>query len=148
MMVESTEREARILVADDDPVILRFIRRLLSSRFDIHTAPDGPSALGLADRLSFHLAVLDVQMPGCSGVEVARHLLLLPVPPAVVLVSAVFADPRWSAELSVPRGVFSCLAKPYEPSELLDLVERALRHHDRTVENVESKLSTTPGTIP
>jgi CheY-like chemotaxis protein len=123
----------RILVADDEPQILRMMCRVLSPHYDVHTAADGLEALALADRVVFDLAVLDVQMPGCSGIEVARQLLGRLGSPSVLLASGVFADPDDSRDLAVPDGVFACLAKPFDPGELLDLLDRAARDRQREV---------------
>ncbi len=115
-------------MVDDDPMIRRLACRILRGRFEIHLASDGPSALALAERVPFHVAVLDVHMPGCSGVEVARRLLRLPRRPAVLLVSSIFSGACDMAELDIPEGVFACLGKPYDPRSLRDLVSRALAH--------------------
>jgi DNA-binding NarL/FixJ family response regulator len=65
----------RLLVADDLPPVLATIVALLEDSFDIVAkATDGPSALDAISRLKPDLAVLDISMPGMSGIEVAAEL--------------------------------------------------------------------------
>jgi CheY-like chemotaxis protein len=65
----------RVLVADDLPPVLATIVTLLEDSFDVvATVPDGASALDAWFRLKPDLAVLDISMPGMSGIEVAAEL--------------------------------------------------------------------------
>jgi DNA-binding response OmpR family regulator len=66
---------ASILVVDDEPPIRDLLTKFLSSRgFHVHAAQDGPTALALAERERPKLIVLDIHMPGMTGVEVLRKL--------------------------------------------------------------------------
>jgi DNA-binding NarL/FixJ family response regulator len=74
----------RIIVADDSPQFLDKLRSSLALEFDIvATAMDGKTALELILRHQLDLAVLDLNMPGLNGIEVAselaKSLLNLPV---------------------------------------------------------------------
>jgi DNA-binding NarL/FixJ family response regulator len=65
----------RVLVADDLPAVLSAVVALLEGSFDVvRMACDGPTALQAALTLEPDLAVLDISMPGMSGIEVAREL--------------------------------------------------------------------------
>lgn len=58
----------RILVADDDPAIVNILKTSLEQAgYRVETAGDGNSACALASAQRFHLIVMDVMMPGCSG---------------------------------------------------------------------------------
>ena len=64
-----------ILIADDERQICEMLTKFLTSRgFRVHTAQDGPSALALAELEHPQLIVLDIHMPGMSGIEVLRKL--------------------------------------------------------------------------
>ena len=70
-----TQNGRTILVADDERQICEMLAKFLTSRgFRVHTAQDGPSALALAELERPQLIVLDIHMPGMSGVEVLRRL--------------------------------------------------------------------------
>src|SRR5690554_359280 len=74
-MAEAAERTAprgRILVADDEPHIRRILTTLLeAASFDVDSVSDGPSALEhLAGETVYDLVLLDIMMPGATGLEV------------------------------------------------------------------------------
>ena len=68
------QRTARILVVDDEETIRLTLATLLQRRgYTVTVATDGAEALALIERQSFDLLLLDLIMPGQSGLEVARH---------------------------------------------------------------------------
>lgn len=65
----------RILIADDEPRLLHIVAMYLTMEgFDVSCAPDGDVALSLLENETFDLAILDVMMPGCDGIEVCRRV--------------------------------------------------------------------------
>jgi DNA-binding response OmpR family regulator len=71
----ATLNSVSILVVDDEPPIRDLLTKFLSSRgFHVHAAQDGPTALALAERERPKLIVLDIDMPGMTGIEVLRKL--------------------------------------------------------------------------
>ena len=67
----------RILLADDHTLVREGLRMVLDAQPDLQVvaeAGDGPEALRLALREDIHLAVVDVAMPGMTGLRVAREL--------------------------------------------------------------------------
>ncbi len=65
----------RVVVADDLPPVLSTVTKLLESTFDVvGMASDGPAALHLVQTIAPDLVVLDISMPGLSGIEVAKEL--------------------------------------------------------------------------
>lgn len=84
----------RVLVVDDEPLARLRLRSLLAAEPDVEVAGEADSADAAIAWLKGHTAellMLDVRMPGRSGVALASALRRLPVPPAVVFVSA-FAE--------------------------------------------------------
>lgn len=86
-------------------------------------AADGVQALELATRVRPDMVLLDIRMPGMDGLEVARHLALLPDPPAVVFTTAhdEYAMRAFEAE------AIGYLLKPVRKELLLTALERARR---------------------
>ena len=81
-------RRLRVLVADDDPdarASLRLVLTLLGH--EVTEADDGPSALAAARATRPHVALLDLAMPGGSGLEVARQLRQDPSRQGILLVA-------------------------------------------------------------
>jgi DNA-binding response OmpR family regulator len=116
-----------VLVADDDADILALVTfRLERSGCRVLRAADGTQALDLARQLKPDLAVLDVMMPGLSGLEVARALREdertreLPV----ILLTARVRDS--DVEAGLEAGATSYVRKPFSPRELWSHVEALL----------------------
>ena len=67
--------EVKILVVDDEPDILEFIRyNLQKEGFQVVTAKDGLEGLEMAKKENPHLIILDIMMPDMDGIEVCREL--------------------------------------------------------------------------
>jgi two-component system response regulator MprA len=65
----------RVLVVEDDPPVRRMLQRSLAAEgFDVRAAADGGAALAMAADSAPDLVVLDVSMPGLSGIDVCRRL--------------------------------------------------------------------------
>jgi len=85
----------RVLLVDDHQIVREGVKALLQSsplqdgrRLEVvGEAGDGAAATELCQRTRPDVAVIDVSLPGISGIEVARKLRRLPVPPAVVMLS-------------------------------------------------------------
>jgi DNA-binding response OmpR family regulator len=118
---------ALILVADDDPVIVRLLQvNFKLEGYDVETAAHGEEALSKARDLQPALILLDVMMPGVDGWEVARRLKdaddTKDIPVFFLSARAQEEDRRRGMEL----GVTEYVTKPFDPGELVGLVERCL----------------------
>ena len=118
---------ARILVADDDPVIVRLLQvNFKLEGYDVETAAHGEEALQKARDLQPALILLDVMMPGVDGWEVARRLkaedATKNIPVFFLSARAQEEDRRKGLEL----GVTDYVTKPFDPGELVGLVQRTL----------------------
>ena len=116
---------ATILVCDDDPSLRELVRAVLGPRYRFVEAADGAEALSLAREDRPDLIVLDVMLPGRSGIEVLEELrsdVDLTMIPVVVITA-------WShAELEAQvAGADRFVSKPFDPDELSSAVEELLR---------------------
>ncbi len=116
-----------ILVADDDDDIRALVTlRLRRFGFEVVTAADGEQALALVRDRAPDLAILDVTMPGLTGLEVTRALRAdeqtrgIPV----LLLTARVQDADLAAGLEA--GATGYVRKPFQPAELLARIEEAL----------------------
>lgn len=118
----------RILVVDDDPDILQFVRMNLELEgFDTRTAESGKEGLAMAKEQPPDLVLLDVMMPGMDGLTVLKHLRTNPATancPVIILTAKVLADDRVRA---LDLGADDYVAKPFELTELLARVRSVLR---------------------
>jgi two-component system, OmpR family, KDP operon response regulator KdpE len=110
----------RVLIADDDEKIIRFVSlNLRSAGYDVITASNGEIALKLWEAEKPDILVLDIIMPVVNGFEVLKKIRAAsPVP--VIICSA-----RTSLREDVLRlGANDFLGKPFIPSELVNKVNR------------------------
>ena len=103
-----------VLVVDDEPGILRFVKAaLVSEGFDVVATGDGRKALDIANSGEPDIMVLDIYMEPMSGFDVLRELRTFSHLP-VVAISAR----REAAEMAMKEGANGCVAKPFAPGEL------------------------------
>lgn len=134
-------RPTRILAVDDDRVMLDALARgLRKAGYEVLEATSGEQALQMAIDQRPDLAILDMRMPGMSGLELARELReQAPVP---ILFASVHGDEaivRSAADI----GALGYLVKPIEASQIVPTVEAALaRARDiRRLEESEVQLT-------
>ena len=118
--------EAHVLVVDDEPALLEIYKLWLSMKGCgcIYTAPDGEVALAMANKEPIDLLITDIRMPVMDGITLVRRFAQTGRPiPSVVFVSGFGdVDKREMYDL----GVEAFIAKPFDRSELLDVIEKAL----------------------
>ena len=117
----------RILVVDDDPATLRFVRNTLTDTGYAPTvAADGEEALVLMKEHRPHLVLLDLVLPDADGIELMGDLLRIDDVP-VVFISVYGRDQVIARALE--RGASDYIVKPFSPTELVARVGAALRRH-------------------
>jgi len=114
----------RILIADDNPAVLRQFVSLLGKEFDIvATAFDGGSALEAIRRFKPDVAVLDLRMPVLDGIELTRALQKEPHCPAVVICSV--EDEQEFVEAAILAGALGYVSKTHVAKDLIAAVNFA-----------------------
>jgi CheY-like chemotaxis protein len=118
---------ATILVCDNEKPLRALVRATLdSSNYRLVEARDGNESLKLARSARPDVILLDVMMPGRSGLEVLRELRSDPTfaeTPVIMLTVRAQAADREAAEAA---GADCFLAKPFSPAELTALLEQLL----------------------
>lgn len=108
----------RVLIVDDEADIRRFMRHaLLAQGMTVDVAADGPAALRALDLATYDIVLLDVLMPGQSGLEVLPALLEKAPGLRVIMISALI-EPRTKVTC-LERGAVDYLAKPFVLAELV-----------------------------
>lgn len=121
----------KILVADDDRTTRHLVQGLLKKAgYDVSLAADGNEALDALGKQEFDLVMLDVWMPGLTGLDVlARMSKMLHAPPAIVMTTD---DTPETLLRAVREQAYDYVHKPVEPAPLLDLVQATLeRRRDK-----------------
>lgn len=120
MSEETTNGKSQILIADDDPAILRLVKAIVEKEgFVAVTVRDGREAFKLLNAGEpFAAAVFDVVMPYIQGTELVRHMQsekrLMKIP---VIVMTAEQNPRLSSD-SFAAGAVAFLPKPFTASQL------------------------------
>ena len=118
---------ARVVVADDDDDIRELVAfKLSNAGYDVSTARDGIEALAAIKDTAPSLAILDIMMPGLSGLDVARRLRdgEGPADCRVLLLTARARDSEVDAGFAA--GADDYVIKPFSPRELLRRVNALL----------------------
>ena len=118
-----------ILCADDDSIILGILRYILEGAgYRVVTAENGVEALDVARTKSVDLAILDIRMPGMSGIEVLKALRARDPDFYVIMVSSV---ENISITLdAMGQGALDYIVKPIDVFHLLVSVKKALELKD------------------
>ncbi len=114
-----------ILVVDDDARLRELLRKFLSDRgFRVTTAGNSAEAEARLGSLAFDMIVLDVMMPGETGIDLTRRLRQRNSVPILLLTARNESQDRIAG---LSSGADDYLAKPFEPDELLLRIQAILR---------------------
>ncbi|MEV5357109.1 response regulator [Streptomyces sp. NPDC052693] len=118
---------ATILVADDDEDIRDVVSfKLGNAHHTVVVAADGAEALRIASSRDLDLAVLDVRMPGLTGVEVCRRLRQDPATAALPVILLTAQSEEGDVEAGFAAGADDYIAKPFSPREVGSRVQALL----------------------
>jgi DNA-binding response OmpR family regulator len=116
---------SRILAVDDDPGVRELLNDFLSARgYTVETVADGPSALAAVQRNPPDLLLLDLMMPGMTGMDVLRRLHGSSQRMPVIVVTAVTEEEVGRTALS--SGAVDYITKPIDLAYLERAVSTAL----------------------
>jgi two-component system KDP operon response regulator KdpE len=117
--------EGRVLIVDDDPQIRRVMRTTLEAKGnEVHEAGSGEQALELARAEKYDLIILDINLPGKSGVETCREIRTLSTTPIIMLTVRDAGEDKIEA---LDAGAFDYVTKPFAMGELLARIRAVLR---------------------
>lgn len=122
----------RVLLADDQPMLLTSLRIVLESQPDITvvaTASDGHEAIAALNQHLVDIAVLDIRMPGCDGITAARTINQQANPPKILMLTTF--DSEELVRASLAAGAQGFLLKDADPDELAEGIR--LVHHGQSV---------------
>lgn len=118
----------RILIIEDDPHVCAFVKKGLSEEnYSVETCHDGKSGIDLFFNQSFDLLILDIMLPGISGLEVCSKIREKSNVPILMLTALGTAE---NVALGLNTGADDYLIKPFKFIELLARVKSLLRRSD------------------
>jgi two-component system response regulator MprA len=124
-VIDGHERQARVLIVEDDDDIAQVLQRSLRLEgYETRIAIDGEAALGAANDFVPDLVVLDLGLPKIDGMDVARRLRAADDVPILMLTAR---DALESRVEGLDAGADDYLVKPFERQELLARLRALLR---------------------
>jgi EAL domain-containing protein (putative c-di-GMP-specific phosphodiesterase class I) len=114
----------RVLLADDEPTLLRGMQRVLRSKgYTVIPAANGHDALALFNSQPFDVVITDISMPGCDGIELLRQLHAADSEVPVILITG---EPAIATAIkALEYGAFHYLTKPVDLNTLEEVVDKA-----------------------
>jgi len=118
-------RKGRLLIVDDERDTCANLKDIFEDLgYDVEVAYDGPSALKLVEQCRYDVALLDLKMPGMSGLEVYERMKKISSGTVAIVVTAYATTDTAKAVLDA--GAWKILSKPVNLTNLLPLVEQAV----------------------
>jgi DNA-binding response OmpR family regulator len=115
----------KILIIDDEPQLVESIAvRLKASGYVVQTASDGVNGINKFKEEPPDLVILDIMMPGLSGLNVLRELKQLNSRVPVIMLTA-YGTPQSAIE-ALKLGAYDHLSKPFNTEALLEMIKKAL----------------------
>ena len=134
-MAEKKSAPQSILVVDDELIVRESLTKWFrQDGYRVESAEDANHAIKLMSDGPWDLALLDIKMPGMSGLELQKRLKEIDKNTSVIMITA-FASVE-SAVQALKEGAFDYVTKPIDPDHLSHLVANALKHKNLVEENV------------
>jgi DNA-binding NtrC family response regulator len=129
---------ARILVVDDEDIVIKSCLRVLDGAgYQVEAVQDGREALRKVEEIPYDILILDIMMPGMDGLEVLRRVKETHPDVDVIMVTGLSQID--TAVQAMKLGAFDYISKPFEPDELILVVQRALERRLLLQENLSLK---------
>ncbi len=130
--------KGRILVADDEEIVIQSCLRVLSGGgFQVDAARDGLEALKAIDENGYDVLILDIKMPKMNGMEVLQRVKEAHPDIDVIMITGLHEIE--TAVQAMKLGAFDYLPKPFDPEELELVVARAFERRQLLQENISLK---------
>jgi DNA-binding NtrC family response regulator len=118
---------ASILIVDDEPIVREALRDwLVDAGYQVQTAETGEEGLRILRSQEISLVILDVRLPGQTGIRVLEEMKGMK-PDIKAIVITAYASPEMRDE-AMKLGALQYLTKPIAPDKLEELVKKALSH--------------------
>lgn len=131
---------AKILIVEDEAKIARFVElELKYEGYEVEIANDGRSGLDKALHAGVDLVLLDIMLPGLSGIEVCRRVRMESQVPIIMLTAK---DDVTDKVAGLDMGADDYMTKPFAIEELLARIRVALNRHNKNTAEVKHDILT------
>lgn len=125
----------KILVIEDEPSVrLGISCSLEGAGYKIATLENGIEGISLLEKEDFDIVITDLRLPGADGIEVLKSIKKTSPDTGVIIITA-FADVKTAVE-SMREGAYDYISKPFDPEELLIVIDRFRKHRWLELENI------------
>src|SRR6266849_5294153 len=136
-------RRIRVLVVDDDNLLRKLvIEQLAKGDFDAAPAASGQQAIDTLRDVDYDVVLLDIMMPGLSGLDALREIRELEDPPEVIMLTA---DTSLATGIEAMRqGAYDYLTKPATLDEMEAVIRKADEKRRLVMQNASLRSVTRP----
>lgn len=132
------DRKEKILIVDDEKIVRESLLHWFEEEdYIVDTAEDGETALKKYDKEKFDLLLVDMKMPGMSGLDLLSKIKSIDKDALIILITAFASVP--SAITALKNGAYDYVTKPVDPDELAHIVKKALEQKALKIENTQLK---------
>jgi DNA-binding NtrC family response regulator len=132
------DKKEKILIVDDEQIVREsFYHWFTEEDYIVDTAEDGETALKKYAKEKYDLLLVDMKMPGMSGLDLLSKIKAIDKDAIIILITAFSSVP--TAITALKNGAYDYVTKPVDPDELAHLVKRALEQKALKVENIQLK---------
>ncbi len=132
--------KSRLLIVDDEPALRKALRTSLSaSGFEVSEARNGEEALATLPRTPVDIVLLDISMPGMSGIEVCRKIRDLSMHIGIIMVTV--RDSEDDKVRALEAGADDFITKPYRLREMIARLRAMLRRMSAQQDTAEAVLT-------
>lgn len=128
----------KTLVVEDEPSVrLGISCTLEEAGHQVATSDNGIAGIKLFEKENFDVVITDLKLPGVDGIEVLKSIKEISPDTGVIVITA-FADVKTAVE-AMKEGAYDYISKPFEPEELLIVIDRYRKHRGLELENIRLK---------
>lgn len=132
------DKQEKILIVDDEKVVRESLYHWFEEdNYQVETAEDGEIALQKYEKEKYDLLLVDMKMPGMSGLDLLSKIRAIDKDALIILITAFASVP--TAITALKNGAYDYVTKPIDPDELAHLVKRALEQRALRIENIQLK---------
>lgn len=113
-----------ILVVDDNPVNLAMIEKMLECEYHVIAANSGIRALRFLEKHTADLILLDVEMPGMSGIDILGRIRALPQHRELPVILLTARKDGATVAKGFKLGILDYITKPFEEEDVLERIKR------------------------
>ena len=131
---DEEDHTPKLLIVDDEEPVRRALQRILERKgYECTLAADAEAAREALRSQAFDLVLTDVNMPGTSGLDLVKSIVVEYPDTATVMCTGL--DDAELARTAIEIGAYGYIVKPFEPNEILIAVMNALRRRELELEN-------------